>query len=405
MEVSWPGQPFLDRVIQKGDVLLLTGHVRFFHGRPAAAARVRQPRRRGGGHRAGRVLSVYPATEGLSFKQIRTLVESHLDALLPLVTEHLPRALPRAPGVPELPEALRMVHRPASIAEAAAGGRASRTRSCSASHPPPPRQRAGARAPGWRRDGEPARAHQPAQGRAAVRAHGAQTRALREIVADMISERRMHRLLQGDVGSGKTVVALFASLLAMENGYQAAVMAPTELLAEQHHRTFARMLEPLGIQPLLVTGRQAARERREAPRSWAAGAAARGGHARARAAGHHLRPARLRGRRRAAPLRRRAAQGARREGAGHRRAADDGDPDPAIARAHAVRRPRRQRARREAARPAADHERAPPESARERVLRFVDGEVEKGRQAYVVYPLVEESEKSDLKAATVATTS
>jgi ATP-dependent DNA helicase RecG len=93
---------------------------------------------------------------------------------------------------------------------------------------------------------------------------GAQTRSLREIVADMTSARRMHRLLQGDVGSGKTIVALFASLLAMENGFQAAVMAPTELLAEQHHRTFARLLEPLGIQPLLVTGRQGARERREA---------------------------------------------------------------------------------------------------------------------------------------------
>jgi ATP-dependent DNA helicase RecG len=60
------------------------------------------------------------------------------------------------------------------------------------------------------------------------------------------------------------VVALFASLLALENGYQAAVMAPTELLAEQHHRTFARLLEPLGIQPVLVTGRLGARERREA---------------------------------------------------------------------------------------------------------------------------------------------
>jgi len=74
----------------------------------------------------------------------------------------------------------------------------------------------------------------------------------------------MHRLLQGDVGSGKTIVALFAALLAMENGYQAAVMAPTELLAEQHARTMGAMLEPLGIRPVLVTGRLGARERREA---------------------------------------------------------------------------------------------------------------------------------------------
>ncbi len=64
----------------------------------------------------------------------------------------------------------------------------------------------------------------------------------------------MHRLLQGDVGSGKTIVALFAALLAIENGYQAAMMAPTELLAEQHLRTFTRLLAPLGIEPLLLTG-------------------------------------------------------------------------------------------------------------------------------------------------------
>src|SRR5439155_25309564 len=76
----------------------------------------------------------------------------------------------------------------------------------------------------------------------------AQTAAVREIVADMTSDRRMHRLLQGDVGSGKTIVALFAALLAMENGYQAAIMAPTELLAEQHARTFAKFLAPLGLE-------------------------------------------------------------------------------------------------------------------------------------------------------------
>ena len=74
----------------------------------------------------------------------------------------------------------------------------------------------------------------------------------------------MHRLLQGDVGSGKTIVALFAALLAVENDYQAAVMAPTELLAEQHARTFAALLAPLGMSPLLVTGALTARERKAA---------------------------------------------------------------------------------------------------------------------------------------------
>src|SRR6185295_20227304 len=92
----------------------------------------------------------------------------------------------------------------------------------------------------------------------------AQVRAAREIFVDMCSDRRMHRLLQGDVGSGKTIVALFGALLAMENGYQAAIMAPTELLAEQHARTFNGLLAPLGIEPVLVTGSMSAKARREA---------------------------------------------------------------------------------------------------------------------------------------------
>src|SRR5262249_17301695 len=91
---------------------------------------------------------------------------------------------------------------------------------------------------------------------------GAQTRAIREIVADMVSDRRMQRLLQGDVGSGKTIVALFAALLAIEKGYQAAIMVPTELLAEQHARTMTRLLAPLGIEPILLTGSLPSRARK-----------------------------------------------------------------------------------------------------------------------------------------------
>ena len=80
--------------------------------------------------------------------------------------------------------------------------------------------------------------------------------AIREITADMTSPERMHRLLMGDVGTGKTVVALFAMLLAVENDFQAALMAPTELLAEQHAATLTALLEPLAIRPLLLLGRQ-----------------------------------------------------------------------------------------------------------------------------------------------------
>jgi ATP-dependent DNA helicase RecG len=83
---------------------------------------------------------------------------------------------------------------------------------------------------------------------------GAQKRSIREIVADMRLPRPMNRLLQGDVGSGKTFVAMAAMLLAVDAGCQAALMAPTQILAEQHYLTFRRWLEPLGVRLALRTG-------------------------------------------------------------------------------------------------------------------------------------------------------
>ncbi len=83
---------------------------------------------------------------------------------------------------------------------------------------------------------------------------GAQKRSIKEIAADMRSPRPMNRLLQGDVGSGKTFVAMAAMLLAIDSGCQAALMAPTQILAEQHYITFRKWLDPLGIRISLRTG-------------------------------------------------------------------------------------------------------------------------------------------------------
>lgn len=102
---------------------------------------------------------------------------------------------------------------------------------------------------------------------------GAQTRTLREIEGDMLSGSPMNRLVQGDVGSGKTMVALGAMLMAVENGYQAALMAPTELLAQQHYNTISKFLEPLGIQCVLLTGSMTAANRRRTLDYIAVGAA------------------------------------------------------------------------------------------------------------------------------------
>src|SRR6195256_20348 len=265
IEASWPGQPFLDRTIEKGDMMLLTGAVRFFHGRQLQPREHIHLGKDDDGVKGGKVLAVYPATEGLTFKVIRGIIDAHLDTLLPLLKEYLSDDVLRLAAVPSLREAMRMVHRPQSIAEGAQGRSRLAFEELLFVHV----------------------LHRRANALVREKRHGiafenkrelttalkqilpftltnAQTTALREIVADMVSDRKMHRLLQGDVGSGKTIVALFAALLAMENGYQAAIMAPTELLAEQHARSMTKLLEPLEIEPVLVTGSLSSRARKAA---------------------------------------------------------------------------------------------------------------------------------------------
>jgi ATP-dependent DNA helicase RecG len=228
----------------------------------------------------------------------------------------------------------------------------------------------------------------------------AQTAALREIVADMASDRKMHRLLQGDVGSGKTIVAVFAALLAMENGYQAAIMAPTELLAEQHARTITGLLAPLHMEPVLVTGSLSARARKSAAARLASTepVLAIGTHALVQGAAVFGRLGFV------------TIDEQHRFGVEHRAAISAKGESPDVLLMSATPIPRslaltfygdldvstldERPAGRE---PVTTVMR--PESARERVLQFVARETEKGRQAYVVYPVIEESEKTDLKAA------
>ena len=92
---------------------------------------------------------------------------------------------------------------------------------------------------------------------------GAQKRVVREVRNDVISGRQMNRLVQGDVGSGKTMVALLCCLLAVDNGFQACIMAPTEILAEQHFKSIREMVGPLNLQIALLTGNVKGKKRRE----------------------------------------------------------------------------------------------------------------------------------------------
>lgn len=101
----------------------------------------------------------------------------------------------------------------------------------------------------------------------------AQKRVIKEITSDMESNKPMHRLLQGDVGSGKTVVSILSMLVAIDNGYQTVFMVPTEVLALQHFTTIRRLLEPVGVQPVLLIGSQKKAERKPIEESVADGTA------------------------------------------------------------------------------------------------------------------------------------
>ncbi len=100
---------------------------------------------------------------------------------------------------------------------------------------------------------------------------GAQKRVLKEIRGDTLSGKQMNRLLQGDVGSGKTVVAVMSMLMALDNGFQASLMAPTEILAFQHYESVRSMLGSLGIRVGLLTGSTKAAERKTILRELEAG--------------------------------------------------------------------------------------------------------------------------------------
>jgi ATP-dependent DNA helicase RecG len=198
--------------------------------------------------REARIVSTYPATEKLASPRIAALVGAALDAL-PRVPDVVPETLLARHGLMDVDDALRTIHRPPTLAAI-----------------PPARDRLvydelltlqlGLQRRRLRLEAEEVGLVQPAAatGLAAqlldalpFAPTGAQRRAFGELDRDLAEPRPMHRLLQGDVGAGKTLVAAHAMLTAVDNDRQAALMAPTEVLAEQHVRTFEQLLAPLNV--------------------------------------------------------------------------------------------------------------------------------------------------------------
>ena len=224
---------------------------------------------------------IYPATEGVQQGRLRYLTDQALAAMRKAPPEELlPPAITQKLGMPSLANAIGYLHRPPPDADL---GQLLEGR-----HPCQQRlafeellaHYLSLRSLRALAETEKAPALTAGQERVAAfiddlpfTLTGAQARVVDDILADLAQPHPMMRLIQGDVGSGKTVVAAIACLKAISCGVQAAIMAPTEILAEQHWRNFSDWFQPLGIEPAWLSGSQKASARREALAAIADGSA------------------------------------------------------------------------------------------------------------------------------------
>ncbi|MHB2265136.1 ATP-dependent DNA helicase RecG [Aliihoeflea sp. PC F10.4] len=253
---------WLEKLMPEGSEIVVSGKVEWFNGRPsmvhpdhivakedAASLPLIEP--------------VYPMTAGLSAKLLRKAISSALERL-PALPEWQDASVLDRHRFPTFGEALVELHRPENAADCESTSPAWRRLAYDellagqvalAMVRMRMRKLAGRKLTGDGSRGEAVRAALP------YGLTGAQERSVREIEADLAQPDRMLRLLQGDVGSGKTVVALMAMARAAEAGAQSALMAPTEILARQHFSTIAPLAEKAGLTAAILTGREKGRER------------------------------------------------------------------------------------------------------------------------------------------------
>ena len=216
---------------------------------------------------------VYPQTTGLTSQMMRTNVQRALMYLAEQPFETMPAPLMSEYGLIPLPDALRIVHRPDNAKELEAARHRLAFEELL-------QFQLGTLMLRHRSSGQTAAAMSPSTSVQDFLANlpfvptGAQMRAIQTICRDLCGQRPMNRLLQGDVGSGKTAVAAAAAAFTAKNGLQTVLMAPTEILAQQHLQTMTGFLSPLGIQPVLLTGSTKAKEKREIKKRIADGEAA-----------------------------------------------------------------------------------------------------------------------------------
>ena len=269
LPVTFFGGAYAARALQIGESYYFFGRAQRYQGRLTLVNPEFEPAGQSG-RTTGRLLPVYPLTAGLSRKSLLSLV----DRVLPLAEgegEFLPEDLIARRGLLHHLQALRLIHRPADAGQALAARQRLEYEelllfSC-ALRLMGRRQRAAGAPVFDRLDLGPFYRALPFAPTAAQR------RAVEEAVSDLTRGYPMQRLLQGDVGCGKTTVAAALCYLAGRNGYQAALMAPTEILAAQHAKNLAPLFAKLGLSTVLLTGALPAAQKRRALAAIADGSA------------------------------------------------------------------------------------------------------------------------------------
>jgi ATP-dependent DNA helicase RecG len=356
----------------------------------------------------GHVVPIYEKPTGISVGAMRRLVHSAVEYYAAQVPSALPASVVAARGVCDLDTALRTVHQPDAEADVEALNRGAAPGHRAIVYDELFYLQLGMalrRANVARESGiafpVPAAPAQELVASLPFALTGAQARVVAEIERDMAAPHPMHRLIQGDVGSGKTVVALYAATIAVAAGYQVALMAPTELLAEQHCRTLRTLGAAVGVRVALLTGTVQGKLRGRTARAIARGDVdlVVGTHALIQE-GIAFKQLGLG-----------IIDEQHRFGVRQRASLKHHGTNPDILLMTATPIPRTLALTCYGDLDVSALDELPPgrqpittrvfhERQRERVLTLVRRELDAGRQAYIVCPLVEESEKSDLKDAT-----
>jgi ATP-dependent DNA helicase RecG len=313
MRVSWFNQPYLQKQLKaaQGSYLVVTGMKQRFGNKIEFSVRSHELPEQGDLRETGRLVPVYPLTEGLHAKTLRRFTKWVVDRYASMYPDYLPASIRMQGKLMPLPEAISHIHYPESeqALEAARtrlafdelfliqlGMQERRSRwqynptpghafkvdyrkifiepapaaneeaiSTNDGQEPENKATEAPDAPGGPAIGTTLWAaiatEQPFEAMLSFRFTEAQRRVIQEVGGDLAKDRPMIRLLQGDVGSGKTAVAASVLFLAAVNGFQGAIMAPTEILAEQHARSISEMLAPFGIRTVLLTGSLRQKER------------------------------------------------------------------------------------------------------------------------------------------------